>query len=99
MIFDARTNGDGQWHCPFSKEWLDEARRVVNAVLHGKAQEKEPSCKEFIAEPQDSRGVPIWWCEEYEERHKDWPTGCRATLDYGGRPEVVVTNGLYDWPL
>lgn len=99
MIFDATSNGDGQWHCPFTREWLEHARRVVAAVKSGKAIERETALLKFLEDQQDSRGVPMWWCREYEERHKDWPTECRATLDYRGRPEVVVTNGVYDWPL
>lgn len=101
MVFDAHANGDGQWHCPFSPEWLKMMKRAVNVVKHGREQERRPPGKDidFLKEPQDARGVPLWWCKEYEKRHKDWPTECRATWDYSSIPEVVVTNGIYDWPL
>ena len=53
----------------------------------------------FLDEPQDARGLPLSWCREYEERHKDWPTACESIYDYDSIPDVVVTDGDVDWEL
>jgi hypothetical protein len=56
------------------------------------------TCEEhFLDEPQDARGLPLSWCLEYEERHKNWPRCCVATYDYSSIPDVAVTNGNDDW--
>lgn len=58
------------------------------------------TCDEhFLDEPQDSRGLPLSWCREYEERHKDWPTSCESIYDYDSIPDVVVTDADVDWEL
>ena len=107
MIYDQKRNYcDGEWHCPFSPEWLAMMRRAAYVCERMKADEIEallrgetlpPLYKEmqenFLSYPQDSRGLPSWYCERYLERE------CTATYDYESIPEVVVTNGIYDWPL
>jgi hypothetical protein len=50
----------------------------------------------FLSEPQDSRGLPIL----PPEMRRDWWKNSRCEIyDYDSIPDVVVTNGLDDWPL
>lgn len=114
MIYDRteRSYGDGQWHCPFSREWVERMARAAKRCERLTAAEIEafvrrlnegamiPVWEEgFLDEPQDARGLPLSWCREYEERHRQWPTECTAIYDYDSIPEVVITDGKDDWPM
>ena len=114
MIYDRteRSYGDGQWHCPFSREWVERMKRAAKRCERLTAAEIEafdrllnegamvPVWEEgFLDGPQDARGLPLSWCREYEARHQSWPECCMATYDYDSIPEMVVTNGNDDWPL
>jgi len=54
---------------------------------------------DFLNEPQDARGLPLSWCEREKYIHKNYPNCCTAIYDYKSVPDIVVTNGIYDWPL
>lgn len=114
MIYDRteRSYGDGQWHCPFSQEWVERMARAAKRCERLTAAEIEvldrrlnegamiPVWEEgFLDGPQDARGLPLSWYREYEERHRGWPECCTAIYDYDSIPEMVVTNGEDDWPL
>ena len=99
---------DGQWHCPFTPAWVEMMkqaakhceslspeyieRTLANAVYHYRIPPGD-----FLSEPQDARGLPLSWCQEYEQRHRNWPNCCVAIYDYDTVPDMVVTNGEEDW--
>lgn len=114
MVYDKKYVGwgDGQWHCPFPKEWVERMRRAAKACNKLTPQQIEAIDRnmemgrlvnippgEYLSEPQDSRGMPLSWCEEEERRYAKHPVSCCATYDYASIPEVVITNGEDDWPL
>lgn len=115
MVYDKIKDGwhDCQWHCPFPKEWVEMMRRaatVCKTLTPEQIEEAERNIEmgkslfdippgEYLSEPQDSRGMPLSWCEEEERRFEKHPISCCATYDYRSIPEVVVTNGEDDWPL
>lgn len=113
MIYDGRLHNwsdDGEWHCPFPPGWVS---KMANAAKHcenvTEAQviatlDNAPSYYkvppgEFLSEPQDTRGLPLSWCEQEKRRHVGWPDSCTAIYDYDTVPEVVVTDGNDDRPL
>lgn len=108
MIYDERPNSwcDGQWHCPFSPEWVERMRHAAKIcepltveqieaayirIERNDYYELPPS--DFISEPQDARGIPLSLID------------CRCpnvtcdVYDYDSIPVVVITNGHDDWPL
>ena len=106
MIFDGRPNNgrDGQWHCPFPPEWVEQMRKAVKYCEHLSAEyiARRISNEEyiyqipdgdFLSEPQDSRGVPIGYDNGYQK-----PIS-REIYDYSTIPNVVVTDGREDWLL
>ena len=114
MLYDKRRRrfGDGEWHCPFPEWWVMMMKKAAKACEHLTTEEIEAIDRhievgrrynikpgEFLKEPQDSRGLPLSWCEEEEKRYSNHPTSCGAIYDYDSIPEVVVTNGEDDWPL
>ena len=109
MIFDGRPNNgrDGQWHCPFSPEWVEQMRRAVKycETLSAEYIAKRISNEEyiyqvpdgdFLSEPQDSRGLPVWYNDNIIISRL--PISCDI-YDYSTIPNVVVTDGREDWPL
>lgn len=103
---------DGEWHCPFPKEWVERmkhaakvcesltAEQVAAALCridNGYYYEVPPG--DFLSEPQDSRGMPLSWCREEQRRLSRYPIGCTATYDYDSIPEMVITDGYDDWPM
>ena len=58
---------------------------------------KEPY--KFLEEEQDARGLPLSYCIEEEKRFNQQPIPRPAIYDYCTIPEVVATNGDYDWPV
>lgn len=112
MVFDRERHAhcDGEWHCPFSREWLLKMKRAARAcerLTHKRVETTLENAHlyyqlppwDFLSEPQDERGLPLSWCREYEARHKGWAECCTAIYDYDSIPEVVVTNGEDDWPM
>lgn len=110
MIFSKTATLGGEWHCPFSREWVAQMKRAVQVCMFLDANLIEAAIKreayryevppgDFLSEPQDARGLPLSWCKQYEERHRHWPRCCTATYDYDSIPEMVITNGTDDWPL
>ena len=114
MIYDRteRSYGDGQWHCPFSREWVERMKRAAKRCERLTAAQIEvfdrrlnegamiPVWEEgFLDGPQDARGLPMSWCLEEERRYSRHPTCCTAISDYDSIPELVVTDGNDDWPL
>ena len=112
MIYDRGKPGDGVWHCPFSKEWVDRMKRAAKhcepltesqiemslcRIDNGYYYELPPG--DFLSEPQDARGLPMSYVRDYERRHARWPVGCSSIYDYDSIPEMVITNGKNDWPL
>jgi hypothetical protein len=107
MIYDGRPNNgrDGQWHCPFSPEWVSMMRKAVKYCEHLSAEyiARRISNEEyiypngdFLSEPQDSRGLPVWYNDNIIIRRL--PISCDI-YDYSTIPNVVVTDGREDWPL
>lgn len=98
MIFSKTRNvNDGEWHCPYSREWLKQVRHTVNMCLQNEQRKPIlydiPNQMEFLSEPQDERGMPLSWRQDNENE------SCTATYDYCTIPDVVVTNGYDDWEL
>ena len=96
----------GEWHCPFSPEWVEMMKRAVTicqTLLNEKDNQKDAPLEElenedFLSGPQDARGLPLWWCQREEERFRDRPTGCTEIYDYDTVPELLVTDGGYERP-
>ena len=111
MVYDNHRSffADGEWHCPYTPEWLQRAKEIVKhcnmltneqvlAILQRRVFIRiKPG--EYLHEEQDSRGLTLSYCKAEEERYIKHPTCCTATYDYDTIPEVVVTNGEDDWPL
>ncbi len=106
MIYDRRprSRSDGQWHCPFNPEWIERMRNAAQhcKVLSAEYIERTLFCEaffislgpgDFLSQPQDSRGLPIGYGNSSGQR-----VSCEI-YDYSSIPDVVVTNGLDDWPL
>ena len=103
---------DGEWHCPFPKEWVEwmkhaakvcesltaeQVAAALRRIDNGYYYEVPPG--DFLSEEQDTRGLPLSWCIEEERRYSRHPTCCTAIYDYDSIPELVVTDGNDDWPL
>lgn len=110
MIYDKRSPGDGQWHCPFSPEWVQRMKRAAKHCAGLSAEYIERTLNhewmmfrlppgDFLSEQQDARGLPLSWCQGERKRFKGWPECCVSIYDYDTVPDVVVTNGNNDWPL
>lgn len=110
MRYEGRRPGNGEWHCPFSPEWVDRMKHAaeccksmsakqIEAVLDGVALHYELPPGDFLSDPQDARGLPLSWCREEEYKYRKHPKCCTAIYDYESIPEVVVANGEDDWPL
>ena len=105
MFYEDNYSGEhiGEWHCPFSPEWVKMMKRAVTicqTLVDEKDNQKDAPLEDedFLSGPQDARGLPLWWCQREEERFRDRPTGCTAIYDYDTVPEVLVTNGGYERP-
>ena len=114
MIYDKEPVGfpDGQWHCPFQREWVEtKARAAKDCELMTAGQIEAALLRiengeffrlppvDFLSEEQDARGLPLSWCEEEKRRYKNHPTCCTAIYDYDSIPDVMISNGHDDWPL
>ena len=75
MIYDkkGRCYGDGQWHCPFSREWVAKMARVAKVCKHlsdGYIESFEDRNEDFVSYrldpwnwlnwPQMANGLPPW---------------------------------------
>ena len=108
MIYDKRPNNgrDGQWHCPFSPEWVERMRRAakhcetlsaeyIERCINNEYIYKVPPGN-FLSQPQDRRGLPVCYNEDIIISR----LRIRCDIyDYSTIPNVVVTNGQEDWPL
>lgn len=110
MIYDKdETPHDGQWHCPYPREWVERMARAAKHCKQLTAEQIEASVKlqsyykvppgEFLKWPQDVRGLPLWWCIEEERRYENHPAISCDIYDYDTVPDVVISNGSEDWPL
>ena len=113
MVYDGCQNrGDGEWHCPFSIDWVERKKQAAKICGHISAQQIEAACMrigsgeyyqlppgDFLSEPQDARGLPLSYCREEERRDRNHPTCCTAIYDYDSVPDMVISNGHDDWPL
>jgi hypothetical protein len=111
MIYDSGDHpGDGVWHCPFTKAWVERMAKAakhcemlsamyIEATVNNHALEYVMPPGNFLDEEQDERGLPMSYCRKEAERYRDWPDCCTAIYDYDSIPEVVITNGKDDWPL
>lgn len=96
------SNGDGIWHCQYSEEWVESTKKLVKSCKRKKIKRiirRDHYQLECLSEPQDSRGLPLSYCIEEEKRFKQHPIPRPAIYDYSTIPEIVATNGLYDWPV
>lgn len=109
MIYDSDTPSGGVWHCPFSPEWVAKMKRAVKhckdlsaeyieRTIDNKCMSYRLPPGDFLSEPQDARGLPLSWCKKEEKRFKYWPKCCTSIYDYNSIPDIVATNGIYDWP-
>ena len=110
MVYDktTRTYGDEQWHCPFSREWVERMKRAASCCRELTTAQIE-TCLEsewvyydlppgdFLSEEQDIRGLPLSYGEWERQRFRNIPDGCTAIYDYCSLPEVVLTDGHNDW--
>lgn len=107
MVYDktSRCYGDGQWHCPFSKEWVAMMSRAakickgLSAVYIESFNERDEDfvsyrvpAGDFLSE-QEPNGLPPWMQNDSRTR-----VSCDI-YDYASVPDVVITNGHDDWPL
>ena len=111
MIYDKRPNFfcNGQWHCPFSPEWVKKMRHVVKVCEQLTAEDIEAFDRgnvnyqlpqwDVLNEPQDARGLPLSWCRKEAQRFSKRSTSCIDIYDYCSIPEMVITNGKDDWPM
>jgi hypothetical protein len=108
MIYCKSTPGNGKWHCPFPRWWVDMMKRAakrcegvteeqVEAALSRECVYYKVPPGDFLSEPQDARGLPLSWCDQERARHRGWPDCCVAIYDYDSIPDMVVTNGEKDW--
>ena len=107
VVYDTKPcYGDGQWHCPFPREWVERMRRAAKYCWPLTTEQMEAAYRridsgayyvvppgDFLEEPQDARGLPLSY-----GNGRDVPKCC-AIYDYDSIPDVVVTNGHDDWPL
>ena len=107
MIYDRKPSyGDGQWHCPFPREWVERMKRAAkrcepltaqqvaaayNRIDSGYYYKVPPG--DFLERPQDARGLPVGYGAGLGRNVK-----CDI-YDYDSIPDVVVTNGQDDWPM
>ena len=111
MIYDKTTRswGDGQWHCPFSRDWVERMKKAAGICRYIEETDVEAYLNndwrcfnippgEFLSEEQDVRGLPLSWCEQEREKYDMRPECCVAIYDYCTVPEIIVTNGKEDWP-
>ena len=86
---------DGEWHCPFTPEWVAKMQHAVAVCRNMVKDEKLESGYEenFLSQPQDSRGLPVGYGDNLNSDVR------LDTWDYRTIPEIVVTNGHDDWPL
>lgn len=110
MVYDrtTRTYGDCEWHCPFSRDWVERMKKAASRCRELTAKQIE-ACLEsewfyyelppgdFLSEEQDIRGLPLSWCDRERRRFSNIPEGCTAIYDYDSVPEVVLTDGHNDW--
>jgi hypothetical protein len=112
MIYDRGTPNDGQWHCPFSREWVQRMKRAAKCCEPLTAEQIEAAYMridsgmyfelppgDFLSEPQDSRGLPLSFCQREEEQFAKRKISCIDIYDYCTIPELVITDGYDDWPL
>lgn len=100
-----KTSG-GQWWCPFSREWVarssgaakrceqltcDEIDAAIYRFENGMNFKLPPG--DFLSYDQDARGLPIGYGNDGGRK-----VSCDI-YDYDSIPDVVVTNGIEDWPL
>jgi len=106
MIYDTGTPGNGVWHCPFTKSWVERMKRAAKHCESLSAEYIERKLNDdslsftlppgdFLSEPQDARGLPLSW----QRKGKRCVYPKCSIYDYWSVPEVVVTNGEDDWPL
>ena len=114
MIYcdESHTTSGGQWWCPFPREWVEQMKRSakcceqltckeIDAAVYrledGMSYKLPPG--DFLEEEQDARGLPLSWCAEEDRRFREYPVSCCEIYDYNTVPDVVITNGVEDWPL
>jgi len=103
MIYDKKPcYGDGQWHCPFPKEWVERMKQAANCCKQLSAEYIEAAIDrevysyrvppgDFLEEPQDARGLPVGYGDGLGRN-----VSCDI-YDYDSMPDIIVTNGYDDW--
>ena len=116
MVFSPGINyGNGQWHCPFSREWVERmsrAAKICARMTDGQvaAAVKRIEDGEFFLESFDlPPGNFLDGPQDARGLPLSWCreeeqrymkySSCCATYDYKSIPDVVITNGREDWPL
>lgn len=106
MVYDKTCPpfGDIQWHCPFSREWVERMKKAaaccknltaeqIGLTLANYSEHYHLPPGDFLSEPQDARGLPVGYDDSFGSDVK-----CDV-YDYDSIPFVVITNGHNDWPL
>ena len=103
MVYDKnpKTYGDGQWHCPFPREWVERMKHAARVCQGLTSEQIEAAYSrevthyrlppgDFLEEPQDTRGLPVGYGDGLGRN-----VSCDI-YDYDSIPDVVVTNGHDD---
>jgi hypothetical protein len=107
MVYDKSTRcyGDGRWHCPFPKSWVNRKKQAakickmltaeqIDAAINREVHYIELPKLNFLRYPQDARGLPVSLTE------RNVRSDYRLEIyDYKSIPDVVISNGIDDWPL
>lgn len=105
MIYNKKPcYGDGQWHCPFPREWVERMKlaakrcekmsaEYIEAAIRGEVMSYTLPPGDFLSEEQDARGLPLSYGDGFGRN-----VSCDI-YDYTSIPDVVISNGHDDWPL
>ena len=88
MVYDSRSiiYCDGEWHCPFSREWVEKMKRAVSHCLLHKVMDVDYyQTLDCLSEPQDARGLPMSYVIDEERRYN-------RNILYKGRFESAYGN-------
>ena len=105
MVYDKKQcYGDGQWHCPFPRDWIERMKQAskschgmtseyIEMVMNKNEYHYRVPPGDFLDKPQDARGLPVGYGDGLGR-------DVRCDIyDYDSIPDVVISNGHDDYPL